>query len=193
MKFLKCLGPGAIAAIALLAVSTASATTLEVGGVSQNKSVAFVMTLAAGSTLTIKDEGGATWNACSASEVKGSTEASFTGASVRAQLSAFTFAGCSHTMKTLKNGSLFIAWTSGTEGTITSTETEVTTVSTVFGVSSVCKTGAGTKLGTLKGVKEGHATVSIDVTNALDCGILGKTSWTGAYTVTSPTGLGVVS
>jgi hypothetical protein len=101
------------------------------------------------------------------------------------------FTGCSHTTKVLKSGKLSIAWIAGTtNGTVSLTETEVTFQSTVFGISAVCKAGTGTDIGTLTGVKEGHATLHIDATKTLDCGaFLGKSSWTGTYTVTSPTGL----
>ena len=53
-----------------------------------------------------------------------------------------------------------------------------------------CKTGEGTAIGNLTGVASGHATMEINAT--LNCGPhLSSARWTGTYTVTSPTGLGV--
>jgi hypothetical protein len=193
MKHLKMLGLAAVAAMALMAVvgaGTASATTLYVGGVAQNKSVSITATLSAASTAVLKDEGGTTTDTCNTSEVKGATEGTFTGAStVGGAVKNLAFGGCSHTTKVLANGSLKI----DASGNVTSSSAEVTVVSTVFGISAVCKTGAGTKVGTLNGTNDPtkHATMTIDATNSLDCGILGNSSWTGSYTVTSPTGLNV--
>jgi hypothetical protein len=53
----------------------------------------------------------------------------------------------------------------------------------------VCKTGAGTDIGTLTGTTIGLATLDINATIA--CGILGNSSWTGTYTVTFPSSLNV--
>jgi hypothetical protein len=102
-----------------------------------------------------------------------------------------TFEECTHTTKVDANGSLSIAWTSGTNGNVTSSSAEVTVQSTFFGATALCKTGTGTKIGTATGVKEGSAT--IDINAAVNCGILGTASWTGTYSVTSPSGLGVES
>jgi type II secretory pathway pseudopilin PulG len=200
MKYLKMLGLAAVAAMAVMAVvgaSVASATTLEVAGAKQNKAVSIVATLATGSTATLVDEGGSTTDTCTASEVKGSTEGTFTtagSAAIGGAVGTLSFGSCSHTTKVLKNGKLSVDWIKGTtNGTVTSSEAEVTVVSTIFGISAVCKTGAGTDVGTLTGVASGNATMHIDATKALDCGaFLGKATWTGTYTVTSPSGLGVV-
>jgi hypothetical protein len=183
----------AIAVAAFLQASAVSATTLEVGGVPQTKAVSLASTLASGTSYALKDETGTTGDTCTASEFVGKSEGTFSGASVSIPLSTWFFKGCTHTTTTIKPGKLTIAWTSGTNATVTSSETEVTTVSTFFGVSTVCKTGTGTKLGTITGVKEGHATLDIDVTSSLNCGVLGNMTWTGTYTVTSPTGLGSTS
>ncbi|HYQ79702.1 MAG TPA: hypothetical protein VEP91_11395, partial [Solirubrobacterales bacterium] len=68
------------------------------------------------------------------------------------------------------------------------------TVPTTFGFSVTCKTGEGTKIGTLTGVASSseHATVTIGA--VLSCGfLLPSASLSGSYKVTSPTGLGVVA
>jgi hypothetical protein len=199
MKHLKMFGVAAVAAMALMAVGagSASAATLYVGGVAQNGPVAIKATLSSGSTAVLKDEGGTTTDTCNASEVAGTTEnranpetTKYTGSVVGGNLTALSFAGCSHTTKVLANkGSLHLS----ENGDVTSFGAEVTVVSTVFGISAVCKTGTGTKVGTFNGTNDTtkHATITIDATNSLNCGILGNSSWTGSYTVTSPTGLNV--
>ena len=195
MKYLKMLGLAAIAAMALMAfvgAGTASATTLATKGVPENASVSIEATIKAGTSAILKDKNGTTTDTCTGSIVKGSTEAPYTGEKVGGTVSSLTWSGCTHTTHTLKPGTLSITWTKGTEGSVTSAGAEVTVVSTVFGASAVCSTGAGNTIGTFKGVKEGHATMEISTTT-LNCGILGTSSWTGTYTVTSPTNLGVES
>jgi uncharacterized protein YpuA (DUF1002 family) len=192
MKHLKMFGLAAVAAMALMAVvgaGSASATTLYLDATPQNKAITINATLTAGSTAILKDEGGTTTDTCNVSQVSGTTASPFTGATVGGPVSTLSFSGCSHTTKVLKNGSLSI----DASGNVVSKEAEVTVVSTAFGISAVCKTGAGTKVGTFNGTNDTtkHATITIDATNSLNCGILGNSSWTGSYTVTSPTGLNV--
>jgi hypothetical protein len=144
------------------------------------------------------DEGGSTFETCTSSELKAATEGTFTTADTTAiggAVGTLSFGGCSHTMKVLKNGKLSVAWIKGTtNGTVVSSEAEVTFVSTVFGISAVCRTGVGIVLGTLTGVASGNAPMHIDATKSLDCGaFLGHLTWTGTYTFTSPKGLGVES
>jgi hypothetical protein len=193
MKHLKILGLMALTAMAVMAfgAASASATTLEIGGVAQNKSVTIESTLASGTSAILKDEFGTTTDTCTSSTVKGSTVSPFTGTTVGGTVSSLTFGNCTHTTTVLANGSLSVAWTSGTNGSVKSSGAEVTVNSTFFGASAVCKTGSGTTIGTLTGVKSGKATMDINATIA--CGILGNSSWTGTYSVTSPEGLGVVS
>jgi len=192
MKYLKMLGLAAVAALALMAVvgaSAASATTLSVGGTAKNESVTIGASLAAGTSAILKDSLGTTTDTCTESTVAGKTEGSFTGATVGGKVTGLTFSKCSHTTTVIANGSLSVAWTSGTNGTVSSSGAEVTVQSTAFGVSATCKTGGGTTIGTATGVKSGNAT--IDINGKISCGILGTATWTGTYTVTSPSGLGV--
>lgn len=184
------LAAAAMAWGALAVAGTASATVLSIGGVAQNKSITIEATLKSGTSAILKDKNGTTNDTCTGSTVKGATEGSFEGVTVGGKVSSLTFTGCSHTTTVIAPGSLSIAWTSGTNGTVSSSGAEVTVKSTVFGVSAICKTGTGTTIGTLTGVKEGSATMDISATT-LDCGALGTSSWTGTYTVTSPSGLGV--
>jgi uncharacterized protein YpuA (DUF1002 family) len=199
MKHLKMFGITALAAMALMAVvgaGTASAVTLYIGGVAQNKAVTIESSLASGSTAVLKDEGGTTTDTCNISAVKGSTQNNIEGSTkfteglvVGGAVTTLSFSGCSHTTKVIKNGSLHI----DEKGNVISIGAEVTVVSTAFGISAICKTGTGTKIGTFSGTNDTtkHATITIDATNSLNCGILGNSSWTGTYTVTSPTGLNV--
>jgi hypothetical protein len=191
MKYLKMLGLAAVAAAALMAfvgAGTASATTLYVGGVAQNKAVTIEATLAAGSSAILKDEFGTTTDTCTVSVVKGTTNV-FTGASVSGPVSSLTFSSCTHTTTVIANGSLTVTSTGGHNGSVSSSGAEVTVQSTFFGASAVCKTGAGTTIGTLTGSTTGNAT--IDINAKINCGILGTSSWTGTYTATSPTKLSV--
>jgi hypothetical protein len=202
MKYLKMLGLAAVAALALMAVvgaSVASATTLEVGGEAKNSAVEIKASLAAGTSAILKDSNNTTTDTCTGSTVRGTTTV-FTGTEVKGPLApitepevekrGLTFSNCTHTTTVLKPGSLSVANIAGTtNGTVSSQEAEVTVVSTVFGASAVCKTGTGTIIGTITGVKSGNATM--DVNAKINCGILGTATWTGTYTVTSPTGLGV--
>jgi hypothetical protein len=197
MKHLKMFGLAVFAAMAVAAfvgAGTASATTLEIGGVTQNTSVTIQASLEQGTSALLKDSAGTTTDTCVASSVHGSTSSPYSAATVQGALTekenGLSFSSCSHTTKTLASGSLSISSIEGsTHGTLSSSGAEVTVVSTAFGASAVCKTGSGTHIGTLTGVKEGHATM--DVNAKINCGILGTATWTAAYTVTTPTGLGV--
>ena len=182
----------AMTVLASMGAGPASATTLEVGTVTQGKSVSLTMSLAASSSLVYKDKNGITMETCTGSELKGATEGIFTGRDVGGKVSSLSFSGCSHTTHVLKPGSLAFTWTSGTNAAVSSSGAEWTLRSTAFGASAVCATGSGTVIGTLTGVSSGHATMHINAT-ALNCGIMGISSWMGTYRVTSPTSLGVES
>jgi hypothetical protein len=193
MKYLKMLGLAAVAAMALMAFAagSASATTLTTKGVAENAAVSITATIKSGTTATLQTTDKSTLvDTCTGSEVKGTTASPFTGATVGGSVSSLTWSGCSHTTDTIKPGSLSIAWTSGTNGTVTSKQAEVTVKSTTFGVSVTCKTNEGTNIGTLTGVKEGTATMDINAT--VDCGLF-SALWSGTYSVTSPANLGVHS
>jgi hypothetical protein len=193
MKHLKMLGLGlAAAAIALMTVgaNSASATTLEVGGVAQNKSVSFTWTLKSGTSMVFEGVGGGFFGTCTGLEVKGATEGTFTGSTVGGKLSSFTWSGCRDTTDTDNPGRFQIAWSSGTNGTVTLSETQFTWFVEAFGTTFTCKLGSGADLGTLTGSKEGQA--AVDMNALVDCGGI-VLSLKGVLTVTSPSGLGVVS
>jgi hypothetical protein len=186
-----------VALSALLISGSASATTLEVGGVPQSKAVEMTATLEAQSSLLMKDSAGTTTDTCTEAAIVGLSISPFSGAKVGTPVSILTLAKCSHTVKTLSKGSLSIEWLSGTtNGTVSSAGAEITIFSTAFGVSAVCKTGAGTDLGTLTGAttaSNASAHATLDLNAKISCGILGTATWTASFSYTSPTDLGVVS
>jgi len=181
----------AMALTLVFGFGVASATTLEEFGTAKNQSVTIEATLASGTSALLKDEFGTTTDTCTTSQVSGSTEGTFTGSTVGGFIWSTSGGNCSHTTTILSGGKFSIGWTSGTNGTVKSSEFELTVLSTFFGASAVCKTGSGTSLGTLTGVSSGNATV--DVNAKVNCGILGNATFTGTYSVTRPFGLGVVS
>lgn len=194
MKYLKMLGLAAIAAMALtaFAASTASATTLEVNGATQNKAVTLQASVEPGSTVILSRTDGTLANTCSTSNVEGTTE-TFTGTKVTSkELSLLTFETCLRTVTVDRPGRLYIEHIAGTtNGTVFSEEAEVTVLTPFGGTEVNCKTGTGTHLGTLTG-KAAGAEATMDINAVLNCGfLLPSAKWTGSYTVTSPTGLGV--
>ncbi|MDX6635911.1 MAG: hypothetical protein QOF06_2114 [Solirubrobacterales bacterium] len=194
MSYLQKLGLTTAAVFALIAfagVGPAAATTLEVGGVAKNSSVAMTTTLKTATSLIIKDEFGTTTDTCTGSTIKGQTEGTFTGASVGGKLSQFTLTGCTHITVTISLGGFSHTWTSGTNGEVRYSGVEITVQSTFFGASALCKFGFGTAWGIIKGLASGKSIV--DIVSKLNCGILGTATVTGTYLVTSPEGLGVVS
>jgi hypothetical protein len=198
MKYLKTLGLAAITAVALTALigpAVVSATTLKVSGVTQAGSVEIGGTLEAGSKAILKDSAGTTTEECTASEFEGKTT-TFSGATVSGPLSKFTFGGCAHTTKVTANGSLSISQIGSlADGTVISSGTEMTVLSTTFGVSAICKTGSGTDIGTLTGATNGGTNkteyATLDINAKINCGILGTSTWTTSYIVSGPKELSV--
>ncbi|HET9198838.1 MAG TPA: hypothetical protein VFN92_11365 [Solirubrobacterales bacterium] len=193
MKYLKMLGLAALAATALaawLGPATASATTVEVGGVAQNKAVAFTISLKSGTSTAFKDTTNNVVDTCTSSEINGNTVAPFTNVNaVNASVIEFYFANCtSGKTQVLKGGKLSFEWTVNTNGTARSSEAEITVWDNIFGASAVCKTGT-TIIGTVTGVAAGQATLHVNT--VLACGLLGTVKWEGTYAFTSPAGFGL--
>ncbi|HEY5943193.1 MAG TPA: hypothetical protein VIT89_10070 [Solirubrobacterales bacterium] len=190
---LKAFAIAAVAAMAFTALGakSASATTLEVGGVTQNSPVTIDTSLKAGTALVISRTDGSLANECGVSTFKGTTSV-FTGATVTAPLSNWSSSSCVRPRTFHKTGTLHVEHIAGTtDGTVSSSGAEWTTGSP-FGTLN-CKTGGGVDLGTLTGTDgtpSQHA--EIDVNAVINCGFLvPSATWKGTYTVTSPTGLGV--
>lgn len=204
MKYLKMLGIAAVAAMSFMAfAASASATTLEIGGVTQNGAVTLTASLESNTTVVLARTDGTLANTCTGSHVHGETSV-FTGTYVTGPLTGHTahqkstgqlptdglsFSGCTRPVTVHDPGTLYIDHESGTtSGTVFSEDADVT-VSTVFGTVR-CQTGAGTHIGTMTGVASGHATMKVDA--VLNCGfLLPSATWKGSYEITSPTGLGV--
>ncbi len=188
---LKALGLAAAAAMAFtaFAASSASATTLEVGGVTQNSTVTIEASLKSNTSMTWTRTDGSLITTCTTSSVSGSTSSPFTGTSVTGPISSLSFTNCVRTVTVHKAGTLHVAYIAGgTNGTVSSSGTEAT-VGSPFGYLN-CKTGTGVDLGTLTGSASGHAEIHINA--VLNCGFPVPTAfWKGTYVVTSPTGLGV--
>ena len=194
MKFTKILGAAAVAAMALMAfASSASATTLEVGGAAKNAEVAIEATLKSGTSALLTDTAGFAANTCVSSTVKGHTEKTFTVAgtgAISGPITALAWGGCTEGNPVVDSmGTLSVEWIKGspTNGTVRSNGAKVT-VPSFFGTLT-CTT-ENTDIGTLTGVKVGFATM--DINGVLKCTIISTAKWTGTYTVTSPEGLGVV-
>jgi hypothetical protein len=188
MKHLRKLAAATVAAAALsalLGAGSASATTLEVGGVTQNGAISISATLKYGTSTILRDTSGFSAGTCTSSEMAWKTESPFSGATVTGNASTLTFSVCSGPTTVHKTGTLHVAYTSGTNGTVSSSGAEWTTDGP-FGYLN-CVTGTGTTLGTLTGAVTGHA--AIDVNAVLNCGISARLG--AIYAVTSPTGLGV--
>jgi hypothetical protein len=194
MKYLKIISLAALAAMALMAVAagSASATTLEVGGVTTNASVTIKASLATGTSTILRDTNNSTIDTCTTSTFEGKTESSFTGATIGGKLTGLTFGNCTHTTTVDAKGSLTVEHVAGTtNGTVRSTGMSVTWQSTTFGATLNCQTN-NTHLGTLTGSASGHA--SLKVNAVVNCGFfVPSMKWEATYTFTTPTGLGVVA
>jgi hypothetical protein len=193
MKYLKILGLAAVAAMAMTAFTagSASATTLEVGGVKKTTNTAITASLQSGSSAVLSRTDGSFANTCTASHVDGETTVN-TGAAVSGPIKTLTFTNCTRPVSVHNPGSLSVTHTSGTNGTVSSSGA-VVTVGSPFGTLN-CQTGASTHLGTLTGTGNlaAHATLAIDA--VINCGFLVPSAvWKGTYVVTTPTGLGVTS
>lgn len=164
-------------------------TTLTVAGTPKNEAITITASLNTGTSLVLARTDGSLANSCTESHLHGATESPFTGSVVTGALSTLTFGKCTREgVLAPEAGKLYVAYTEGPNGRVTSEQAEVT-VPSPFGTLN-CKTGSGATLGTLTGTKEGHA--SIDVSAVLNCGFLvPSATLKGTYTVTSPTGLGI--
>ncbi|HEY5941674.1 MAG TPA: hypothetical protein VIT89_02280 [Solirubrobacterales bacterium] len=191
MKSLKMLGLAAVAAMAFtaFAVSSASATTLEVGGVTQAGAV--TITASAEESTTLARTDGTFANTCTVSHVHGTTTV-LTGLTITGPISSLTLTNCARPVTVHKPGAFEIIHIPGTTDGTVYWENSETTMGSPFGTLN-CKTGATTHVGILTGVDgtpSTHATVDINaVTN---CGFLvPSATWKGSLWITTPTGLGV--
>ena len=187
-----------IAAVSMLATaSISSATNLyKYTTPSANDRLALgteiVGSLESGTSLLWKDTLGGANDTCTGSEFKGKLERdTSTSGDAAGKLSTLTFTGCSHTTTVLAPGEWEIKAIAGTtNGTLISRGMRVTTKTTIFGISCVAATGAGTTIGTVTGAKSSTAKATVDINGVITkengCG---DSTWTGSYLITSPVGL----
>lgn len=205
MKYLKILGLVAIAAAALMAFAsagTASATELTCTNAEHIEVMCSV-----GTVIHAVNEGRIIWHPpfgaieCSESTIEGSTTNTGGGTeTIKVSISTISWGSCNATITVLRKGSLEIhtKGTSATEGTVTSTGTEVTTE--FIGTHCIYNTN-GTDIGTLTGstaptINGRTATIDLEATiprtggrSGAFCGSTAQ--WTGAYEIDKPDWLGV--
>lgn len=193
MKQLKRIAMASVATAALamtVSAGSASATTIEVEGVTQNKTVLIRLSLALGSSTTLARTDGSLANTCTDSKIRGWTgPASFTGTTVTTWANTLTFESCTRPVTVHQAGILHIEHIAGTtDGTVSSSGAEVT-VGSPFGTLN-CKTGSGVDLGRLTGSAGGWAYLHLNA--VLNCGFLVPSAlWKGTYETTFAEGLGV--
>lgn len=180
-------------ALMAFAATSASATTLEVNGVTQNQAVALTTSLEGGVTFVWARTDGTFANTCTSVNDSWQTSV-FTGSKVTGPINSLTFESCSRAVTVHNAGRFYVEHESGTtNGKVFSEETEVT-VGTSFGTVN-CKSGSGTSIGTLTGAtsaqnSSAHATLHFHA--VFNCGFLAPSlTVSAAFTVTSPTDLGV--
>jgi hypothetical protein len=188
MKYLKVLGLAAVAAMALMAfgAGTASATKLCTDSACTTVYAAgteIKSELVAGTSARLTS-GGSTIATCTSSGVSGKTS-NKEGATVSGSISSLTWGGCSQTTHTVSNGSLEIAYTSGSNGTVTGKGSQVTVQ--IFGVSCTYGTGEGTHLGSITGGSAPILKITTTVTKTAG-GFLcpGTAGWDAEYVLTAP-------
>jgi hypothetical protein len=176
--------------------ASASATTLEVNGVTQNSSVSLSASRETGFSATLARTDGSLANTCTTSTVEGTTSSPFTGTKVTAAISSLTFGNCTRTVTVDKAGQLYVEHIAGTtNGTVFSENAEVTVLTPLFGAEVNCKTGEGVDIGLITGATtksnpEPLATIDIDA--VCNCGfLLPSATWSGKYWLTGPADFGI--
>jgi hypothetical protein len=184
---LKMLCVAAVAGMALMVAGegNASATTLEVNGVAQNKAVTIEASATEGIVLAKTD--GSEANTCTESNLKTTTSV-FTGTKVTGALSQLTFKKC--TLESLvvdAAGQMLIEHQSGpTKGKVFWENFQLT-VPTSFGFSVTCAAASPIVIAVL-------VAGFFIIEGILSCGfLLPSATIKGSYKVSSPTALGVVS
>jgi len=193
MKYVKTFGLAALAAalMAFFAVGTASATIIE-----KEAGTA----LPSGTSITAESEGKTELHPpigsinCLKSHVGGkTTNAGGVGVNVTGNIESLSFTECNATVNVLANGTLTVAHTSGSNGTLSSTGAEVTVV--YLGFHCIFRTN-NTSLGTVTGGT--NATLDISATIPRTGGSSGafcgsNAAWTGSYKVTTPSPLNITA
>lgn len=195
MQHLKTMGLIAVATATLMALvgaGTASATTLiGEGGSVFTKSTSLHIENAGTVKMTTKFKN----IECSESTIVAKTTDE-TGTTVDASVESLSFVACNCEVKVMKKGTLSIAWTAGSSGTLRSSGAEVTTTcSTIFGsVHCIYETSA-TELGTLSGGSPAVIDIESAAIPRLKTNPLcdEESNWDAFYVVDNPSTLGVTS
>jgi hypothetical protein len=186
MRYIKMLGLLAVAAAALMAFAgTASATTIT--SPTGNPYTGTIQATTHGGHAVLHNP--IAKIECH-STVHGHVESHGTTVTAKGLITSLTFINCTNSWHVTTNtpGTLEIHWTSGYNGTLTSTGATVT--STRFGIECRYVT-SNTHIGTLTGGSPAtlHIQGSIPFHSGSSfCGE-GATQWTGSYQVTSPSSL----
>ncbi|HET8814289.1 MAG TPA: hypothetical protein VFM51_04965 [Solirubrobacterales bacterium] len=193
MRYLKALGLTAVSVMALMALfgaNSASATTVEIGGVTKNESIFSKTSLASGTSALLKNTSGAIQNTCTESGGEGTSSSPYTAEVLTGALSTGFVSNCTRAVTTHEGGTLELQWTSGTNGTVFAEGGEVTTRTPLLGYIT-CTAGETSHMGTVTGVSEGNATIHVNA--VVNCGAIPSAVVEATYTVTTPEGLGVSS
>ncbi len=181
---------GVIATFALGAPG-AMATTIRSGTTTIGSGATFDKTLKISSSSLFKDTSGLANDTCTGLHIHGNYSIDIIPPLPTLEVTELNWTGCSHTTTTIAKGSMEYKSIAGTtNGTVISKGMRVTMKSTVFGISCVANTGAGTTLGTLTGVTSGSATMDINGVVTLENGC-GDSTWTASVAVNTPSGLNV--
>jgi len=196
MKHLKMLGLAAIAALGLMAfvgAGTASATTLatdSAGTIKYAAGTTLHATLETGTSATLTDTSGNTIATCTGSTVHG-TIGTASGTWVEGANSSLTWEGCNQTTDTVNLGSMDIMQTTGDEGEVRSTGSNVTLQ--IFGVSCTYGTGEGTKLGTITGGEAPTMKITATIPKTAGGFLCPSTGiWHASFIITSPHAVHIV-
>lgn len=168
-------------------------TELFSGSTALEKGATFDASLKSGSSAVLTDTSGGLTDTCEESTASGNT-ANTAGAQVSINLEALTWGECTWATTTLSTGNISVTNKGSGNGTVSGSES-VVTVKAFNLVDCFYGTAGGTHLGTLDGVKEGHATLTVNaVINEQEpkkalCP--DTTFWQALYTITTPTGLNV--
>jgi len=185
MKYVKILGLLAVAAAALMAFAgTASATTIT------------SPTGTTATTIHATNENGhvilanSNANIECASTVEGSITSQGSGVTASGNLSSLSFTGCTGGWTVTVNalGSLEGHWTTGYNGTLTSSGTTVTAVlHTIFGDITCRYATSNTSIGTVTGGSPATLDISASIPFHSGGGLCGSgaSAWSGNYTTTA--------
>jgi hypothetical protein len=189
---LRSLVPIALSAMALMAstASSASATTMEIGGTAQNQEITYTFRLKVGFSFIITDTSGFAANTCKEAHIHGHVSFPFDAVSVLGGITSFYYKSCTEGNPTVDSaGTLsFERIGTTTNGTVRSNGLKIT-VPSFFGTLT-CTT-SNTDFGTLTGVSSGEAT--LDVNAVVSCTVIGDSRWQGTLSASTPSGLGVTS